>query len=345
MAELFNTIDELKQFVGGNLNRTVELDSIAPIVHDAAVRHIVPYLSLSEYKALVTAHAANDLSPAQTALLPYVRRALANLAVYEYSDTASVQMGESGLFRVESDTHKAVFRYQEKAFREKMLTAGYQALEEMLLFLSTTTGDYAAWAATPEANAHRGLLLNYAADFRRVGLADCDRWTYETLRPIINTVQEFAVQAIVPKAFWSGYLSRFKAGSLTTAEKELLRLHRLAIANYTIEQAVRLQQVQVTKGRVVVVEEFGEQSQVNRTSPVAGNASAVAFQHQVINGVYTNAWRKYLTNNVGSFPTAFDAASGGTNADTDAWHIDTAEEQAAKATALNDSLNQPVMRF
>ena len=345
MAELFNTLNEFKGFVSGHINQTVELASLEADIHTAGQRHIVPLLGAADYTALVTAHANSNLNPSQTGLLPYVRRALAHLAQYEYSATASVQMGESGLFRTESDTHKSAYRYQEKAYREKALADGYQALEEMLRFLSNNQGNYSTWAASEEGQAHLNGLLNYAADFRRVGVAEVDRYTYECLRPIINTVQEFAVQALLPATFWAGYMTRYKAGQLTTQEKELLRRQRLAIANWTLQEAIALHQVQQVGNRVVVVEEFGEQSQVNRTAPVLTNAMLSSMAHRAVTAVYTNSWITYIRSNAGSFPTIYDVASGGSNGSSDAWHIDTPEEIAAKMENEDTRMRQPVVRF
>ncbi len=97
MAELFGSnFSDFKFYTGGRLNTSIELKSIESTIYETARRHVVPFLSLSEYQALVTAAAAVP-NAAQTALLPYVKRAVAVLTMYEWSKVGGVEMGDSGL--------------------------------------------------------------------------------------------------------------------------------------------------------------------------------------------------------------------------------------------------------
>lgn len=332
MAELFNSISEVKSQVGGAISQTLELDSIAPVIYDTARRHITPYLSQSVYDALVSAHAANTMTSAQTALLPFVRKSLALLTMYEYSKVGAIEFGEGGIHRNETDSKKAAFRYQEKQYQEYCLEKGYDALEVMLKYLSDNTGSYATWAATPEAEAHRTPLLNYAAAFRMAVQVQCDRYTFECLRPIIGAVEAFAVQALLPQAFWDAFVTAHVAGTLTNFEQTLRLRIRRAIAHRALDEAMMQHWVQTKSGRIVVVEEFGEQNQFNRTSPQQFAAGFAHLTQQAWADRHTAYWRQYILDNPEEFPLVFDEASGGTNTDADAWHINTDEEAETAAT-------------
>lgn len=326
MAELFgNNFSDFKFFTGGRLNTSLDLKSIESTIYEAARRHVVPWLSLSEYNTLVTA-AAGSPSIAQTALLPYVKRAVAVLTMYEWSKVAGVQLSDSGFHRVETDNRKSAYRYQEKAYQEDSREKGYEALEEMLVFLTNNAGTYTDWAATEEAARHRECLLNYSSTFRLLTDHAVDRYTYEAMRPIIVAVEEFGVEKLLPVTFWTGFKSRYVAGTLTVAEKAVLKLMRKAIAFKSIEEAKAQHLVVARSGRVYVSDEFGEQNQVNRTTPAAGLLSA-SQRDQLWADRYTCAWKQYIIDNKSSFPTVFDVASGGTNTSTDAWHINTEDEQ------------------
>ncbi len=340
MAELFSTFADFKSFVGGRVNTSLELDSLTPTIWETARRHVVPLLSQSEYDTLVTA-AGGSPNAAQNALLPFVKRALAVLTMYEYSKVAGVELGDSGFHRIESETRKAAFRYQEKQYQEDAREKGYDNLELMLKFLSDNVANYSGWAATDEAKRHREPLLNYASTFRTLTDHKCDRYTFEALRPIISSVQLFGVEQQLPVSFWTGFISRHVAGTLTTAEKAVRTLMQKAIAHKALEEAQTQQWVHVHGGRVFVVEEYGEQNQYNKTAPSAPLAT-LAQRHVLWSDRYTCAWKQYILDNSDDFPTVFDVASGGTSTSANAWHINTeAEQEEADATNV-EALGGPV---
>lgn len=340
MAELFSNFADFKQYVGGRVNQSVELDSLASHIYEAARRHITPYLGQTQYTALLS----GSLSGAQTALLPFIKRPLALLTLYEYSKIAGIEFGESGMHRIETQDRKSAYRYQEKQYQLDCLEKGYEALEIMLKFLDDGKATYTEWAASEEAKVHRTPLLNYASDFRRLTHVQCDRYTFEALRPIISEVQTYAVQKALPSTFWSGFQSRHLAGTLTTEEKALREIMRKAIAHKAMEEATKLHWIQLGGGRVFVSEEFGEQSQVNRTMP-NGSAAGLYIPRAIWADRHSEAWKAYIMENASSFTTVFDTASGGSNSSTDAWHIATTDEADAEAIALDEVRRRPVFRL
>lgn len=337
MAEMFSSLSDFKPFVGGAVNNTVELASLEPVIYDTARRHLVPWLGQTFYDAIV--------GGSHTALVPLVRRPLAILTMYEYSKVASVEFGEAGMFRMETSDRKSAFKYQENMYREYMLEKGYDALEYLLKFLDDNKGTYTTWAGTDEAMMHRAPLLNYAADFRRLASVQCDRYTFETLRPIIADVEIFAVQKLVPTTFWSGFIARHKAGTLTAQEKALRNLMRTAIAHRALSEATKLHWVHVQKGKVFVVEDTADTFSNARPTPqpFAGGMSQAA--QEIWADRHTSVWRQYIVENKADFATVFDTDSGGSNTGTDAWHINTDDEQADANAALITEKKRPVYNF
>lgn len=339
MAELFAEYNQFKAIVGGRINQSVELTSLEPFIYEAARRHIVPWLG-SVYDTLV---AAGSPTQAQTVLITYVRRPLALLTIHEYSKVVSVELSDSGMHRIETETRKSTYRYQEKQFQEDALQKGYDALENMLFFLDSNRATYPEWVATEEATAHLSQLMNYAKDFRRLVNTNCDRYSFEALRPIIAHQQLMICQSAVPAAFWSGFMSRHIAGTLTSAEKTVREYMRSGIAYAALNEALKLHYVTISMGRVFVQEEFGEQSNINRTLPNAGSSDLAV--NQLMADRYTVLWKEYIRNNPNSFPTVFDVASGGSNTNSDAWHINNTDENEAAAYDLDLQKKKGVLQL
>lgn len=342
-AELFANYAEFKALIGGRLNQSIKLESLEPTIYEAARRHIVPWLGQTLYDLLV---ANTGLTAEQTTLRPLVQRSLALLTVYEYSKIGGVEFGESGIHRIEGDSRKSAYRYQEREFREDSLTKGYNALEEMLRYLDANKGDvsFTAWAATDEGKAHLSPLLNYATTFRLLTLPECDRYTFECIRPIINEVELFGVAQSLPATWWAGFKTRHIASTLTAAEKVLLTYMRQAIAHRSIEEAVKQRWIRIDGGRVAILEDFGDQRNTNQTMP-STVGSGLYLTHGTWSDRYTCAWKAYIMGNPTLFTGVFDVASGGSNTDADAWHINNEDEAAEATAAVVTEKERAIYRF
>ena len=339
MAEIFSSFAQFKQYVGGAINQTVELDSLAPVIYDAARQHLVPWLGDAFYAEIVNEEHAE--------LTPLVQRALALLTMYEYSKVGAIEFGEAGMFRIETDERKSAYKYQENNYREYMLEKGYEALEYLLKFLDTNKSSYSDWAQSDEGLMHLGPLLNYAADFRRLANVQVDRYTFETLRPIISDVEVFAVEKLLPALFWDDFKSRHIDGTLGDThqqEKTLRKMMRTAIAQRALQEAVRLQWVTVKNGRVYLQTDTDSAANTRISPPEA--ASGVLLAHREIwADRYTTRWKEYIISNASVFSLAFDTESGGTNDDDDAWHINTEEEQAEADENQEFERNRPLFNL
>ena len=340
-AELFPAFSDFKPYVGGRINQSVRLESLEATIYETARRHITPWLTDTLYNRLV---AGASLTSAEMALLPYVRRPLALLSIFEYSKVAAIEFGESGMHRIESDTRKSAYRYQERAYKDDALEKGYDALEVMLRHLDTNKATFTDWAASDEGLVHRTPLLNYASDFRLLALPECDRYTFECIRPIISEVETFAVKKILPATFWSGFQTRHLAGTLTSAEKVLRKYMRQSIAHRAIEEAIKSRWIRIDGGRIAIHEDFGDQRNTNMTMPSTTGGS-LYVNHMTWSDRFNALWVEYIRANSVSFATVFDVASGGSNSATDAWHINTTTEQTEADCLLITEKKKPIYRF
>lgn len=345
MAELFASLDEFKAHVGGGINQTVDLRSLAPVIADTARRHLTPYLSQDFYDTMVQEAASLTPDADAVALLPYIRRPLALLSMYEYAKIAGVEFGESGMFRIETENRKSAYRYQEKDYSMYMREKGYDALEILLKYLDDNISTYSDWGTSDEAEAHLAPLLTYAGDFRRLSNVGCDRYTFETMRPIIVQVQELGVEKLLPSAFWQDFHAGYLINDLSTAESTLLDMMRVAIAHRAIEEATRISMVHVREGRVYVIEEFGAQNNLNKTMPTGGLPGIHMIANQLWGDRHTTRWKQFILDNPDEFPLVFDEDSGGDNTDDDAWHINTDDEQDIADNEAIETKKKPIFRM
>jgi hypothetical protein len=298
---LFANITELKTILGGAINTSVELDSLSPAFHAAIYNHLVEWISEAFWDEFKTAYDADTLSAEQTALLPYLQRPLAKLAMYEYQQIGTVQFTESGLNRIETETHKSAYRYQENAYSNFMLLNGYEDLERLLVYLETNKADFATWTGSDAYTRNRSLFITYASEFRRAYGKQVSRYVFEIMRPVMSDIETFAVLPLLGEDQFADLKAKILAGTTSSEEDELHNRIIRAVANYAMEESLKRELVQHDGNKVVQLESSILQSNTTKRVPDSSHLDVtIRHSHEFANR-HLSYVKEYLDNNLDTF--------------------------------------------
>jgi len=261
---MFETIDQIKEYVGGAANVSIQLESLTPAIH-AASMPVKYWLSPNVYAALDAAVVAGNLTAAQTALLPYVRRPLALLTMHEHVKTGNIQITESGVQRHESENYKTAYKYQENQYKEQMRRLGYEAIEEMINFLHDNLVDYSDYASSSAYTRSTSYLINSAAAWRDSYNFEANRYTFELLLPVIDDVENIGIADCISADELSTLRTAYHADTASAKQKTVIKLLQRAIAQFTFALAVKRNLVQL-QGRNVVQRETPDSAGYEKTS-------------------------------------------------------------------------------
>lgn len=298
--DLFNNISELKEYIGGGGNITLHINSIGPVVPIAAQKHLVYWIGESQYDQLVTAVAGTPTTQ-ETALLPYVRRALALLTMYEYSKIGGIEFGETGIHRHETDEKKSAYKYQENEYRNFMLQNGYEAIEQMLKFLETNESDYPLWQSDGSSR-NRSFFINYASELREVYAKYISRYTFELLRPLIEDIETFAILPLLGQTQYNALKDGISTKSLTAPETSLVKLIKKAVGNFAIYEGMKRHWVRFEGNNVVQSDKLEPQSFVKEGAASGQAINLILLQNKEFANRHINYIKNYLTNNISDFP-------------------------------------------
>lgn len=327
---IFTDIDHIKTFIGGAINVSIEMDSITPIIERTAHNHLLSQIGAPLWDDMVAVFGGSPTAE-QTALFPYLQRPLAMLSFYEYSKIGAVQFSETGLHRMENDSYKSAYKYQENDYRSWMLMNGYEEIERLLIFLQTNKADYPLWAGTAFESRNTALVINYARDFRLATDKELSRYTFEILRSIIEDVEVFSMIPNMGEPQFDDIKSKIAAETvLSSEETELLRLMQKAVANFAIEEAVKTQLVRLEGRNVVQSESLEPQSSEKKTTPGNAMASMKIRHHNEWANRHISNMNRYLEDNRVTFTlydtwkTAIEAAEAAAAAaeDTNCFDLD-----------------------
>jgi len=283
----------------------MELASLVPAYHEAVHKNIIPLLGDSLWETVDTTW---DGSPTAetTALLPYVRRALAHLTLYEYSHIGNVQFSEAGLVRMETEQMKTAYKYQERQYAHWMRDSGYNRLEELQLFLMNNSADYPGW----DASAAYQYLINTARTFRAYYGKTVSRYTFEMLQGIMQEVELIAIETNLGADFYERLRAGQQAGDLTDAETIALHRAYRAITHYTIEEAMIRNFVTFDGDQVVKREGAVNQTYTAERTNTTDDAVFSKRYHQHRAKLHLDRLLSYLQSDLDSFPlykTFYDA--------------------------------------
>ena len=324
---LFQDITALKASVGKAVNASMEITELGPTMLIVAEQYIIPWLGPDQWNALVAAVAANTFTPEQTALLPFVQRALSMFTMYEYSAVGEIQVSDAGFFRMETDDKKTAYKSQVNNYRAYMLANGFAALESMLKFLQAGAADYPLWANSDEATRNREAFINYASEFQRVYSTNVNRYVMETLRGLMLDVEQFAILPTIGEPFFNELKAAIAAGTVTTNQAKVIKLAQSAVAHFTIEEGIRRNIVANPGLAIVVYEILEHQGNIRQGAPDPAKLTLAIRHNDEFGNRHISRLKKFLTENAADYPTyetwvAAEAAA-----------LAAAEEAAAEAAA------------
>lgn len=270
-------------------------------MEEALRMHVLPWLSEAMYEELKAALAAPNA--VQTALLPYVRKPLALLTMYEYTATAGIQVSDAGMLRMETADMKSAYKYQENSYREWCLQTGYNRLEDMVRFLNTNIADYPTWAAQPESDRCRELFLNYASDFRRIHSKSLTRYTFDVMRPVIEDVEDFAIRAALGESFYDELKAAILAQTESSAQKKVIDLVQRAVAHIATNEAVKQNVLKIEGDRLVKAEVLDPQGYYKKSPPGAADVDMKMHYEITTGDRHLSRLAKFLKDNQDDYPT------------------------------------------
>lgn len=301
-AYLFNTIAEFKQAVGGGVNVSLSLDSIKPTMLGVYQQHLRQWIGDSQWEALVAGVEADNLTAPQTALTEHLRRPLAMLTMYEYAKIGSVMFGEMGMHRMETEERKGAYKYQENEYRDYMLRNGFEALEVTLDFLEANEGDYPRWQSAAGYSRNVALFINRAADFRDAYSYTIDRYTFESLRAMMEEVETFAILPVVGQQQFDALKEAIADRSITMEQQALIALIRKATAYFTIKLAAIQNMVTIKANAVVNIERLEPQSSQREGTLSGQTLSTYINQNNLLANRHISYIKHFLSENIEDYP-------------------------------------------
>jgi hypothetical protein len=216
MPTLIKTTNELKQFV--TVSTGLEIATLNPfLTNSEAEREIIRVCGQAVYSDLMVAYNATPqtLTPAQVALLPYVQKPLANLALYFYVQQSGVIISSSGI-TLAQDREKQAYQWQQIKLEQAIINTGYYALDTLISYLFAHEADFPEWKNTSEYYQNRNFFINTPQEFSKWVNIKANYRTLVALRPFMRQIE----YSYLKNALGTELFNEIKAQILTIGAPE-----------------------------------------------------------------------------------------------------------------------------
>lgn len=296
---LFSTIDQVKTFVAINKSGT-DFSTLQPYLLDAE-EMVLEYIDDATAAALQTeAGAATD--PDMAALLPYVRKPIANYALYLYVEgIGSVSLSDTGIQVSRNQNSEPAPQWKVNKLEKNLLSSGDKAVDRMLAFLEANVATYTDWAASSKFTEQAGCFLKNAKQADEYIPIGESRRVFQRLKGEFQFVEAIEIRNILCDPLFNEIKAQLRGESaLTEANAELVALSRPVIALIGLKNGLEKIRMKVTESGVSVSsfsDGLNKHDAATREQLADLKENLMDQAHQ-----YKERLVKYLNDNVATYP-------------------------------------------
>lgn len=189
----------------------VEFESFEVVLRESFDLFIRPLLGEEMTNRLVLEYQEN--SGLDTVVL-MAQRANANLALWYNFNELTVTVSGGGIQRVEAGDNKGLYKYQERELKEGYKTKGFNALDDLLLYLEQNVDDYAEFKNSPAYNYRRSALIPGAETVQMYLSIERSRLLFLRMQPHIRFIENTRLASLIGEGLLSDMRDKMTSGEL-----------------------------------------------------------------------------------------------------------------------------------
>ena len=219
-AENNTKAEEIRKYI--SVNNTITFASILPYIESAEAKYIKKLLGSLQYAELCMYYEDplnfNDQPGSETnaidiaKLLPLVQKALINLAFLDGFAILSVNIGDSGAFRKESESQKPLYQYQEENLKNTFRTEGFDTLDTILEYLEGNIDLFPIFQRSDAYTVYKAKFIKTANEFQEVYNISGSRLVFLHLQKYIDLVNDFSILPVLGRSFFDELVSAMTEG-------------------------------------------------------------------------------------------------------------------------------------
>lgn len=294
---LFKNISELST-INNAVNEQLNFIELKPSIELAESQLMREYIGNELYAEINNAYNAVNpsLTAPQIALLPYLRRPIAAMALLHFIPKSEATITSTGIMRFETSESKTAFQQQVIKLRMQLQFEAENAIEDLMQYLDANHQNFSSWTGSHQFRQYRSLFIQSGRQLADVYYCASPYRIYHKLRQLIFDAEQQQLKKILGDVFFAELKAKMAltAPALSDAEKELLLQIRKYLAYTTISRAAASQLITWDDRGITVYDGQGRSENSDdskRTSITPQHIDHFIKQHQQ----YAQDWLQSLS--------------------------------------------------
>lgn len=294
-------INEADFLLGMPVSATFSFKKVTTDVRTLENRHIKELLGATLYNSLEDVYNNGTPSTVEAALIENIHP-IYHLALWSYVDKGNVVIDDIGVSAIHSETKKPAFEHQLRSLKKSLKVTGYNAMEDLLVFLEENISDYPDWVSDTADEESRQYFINSATVFQEYVNIQNSRVMYLEMLPVMKRMESDDIAATICQELFDEIKSQLTSLTLSVENSALLSYIRGAVAHLTwsrslVELAVTIDE----EGIHLLNNSFA--GTVNALTPAEmDRINSISINHEHIGQGYLGKLKNYLQNNADSYP-------------------------------------------
>lgn len=273
------------------ITKQSELRAYLPVKYSAAAtlpsfdlvteRYLLPVLGDDLLDTLQAAYDSPPLNATLTALLKKCQAVLAPLSYLSELPLLQTLLSDNGIQRVEGDNMRGAFRWEYNAVVAALEERGYNALEQLIVFLKKNKEDYPDWETSPYHDSSNFALIRDGADLGSVLSIVQPHRCFVLVKSLLLKVEEMHLRPSLSSEYYEALNQKIIDDDLDEHEDKILRKLRMASANLLMYYAATEMSVRFGEQGFTVVSAATSTDNRNEGTVDAGASRIQTFAHQM----------------------------------------------------------------
>jgi hypothetical protein len=304
---IITSIDQVQEHV--QVAQNVHYTSLAPYIAIAQTNFSNEWLG-AEFTQIIDDLAQFSLGANPTdqqildaKLVKLTRAVLSNFAVLAAVPFFEVMFSESGITRNETEQSKTAFRGQVKRLEDGLLVNGFNAMEELFLFLDANTVNYPFWADAPGYVQWNKYFFRSAREMNTFYPLKYGRVTFQKLTTHMQHIEDFFLESElgVNQTIALKVLAR-STEELEPIEDKVVHNLKRCIVHLALAKAVIEGYIDITPNGAVFVVPSADNTEGNNTTQ-SELVNPKALQLERVGMDYWGKTIKLMKANEDEFPS------------------------------------------
>jgi hypothetical protein len=194
-------MEEIRGYL--SVSHAAGFDSLAPHIVNAERDFLIPVIGIELYEQLEIFYNREYPTYENTAdqltreLLELVQSAVVHLAYWIGFDLLNSHVTDGGFRRIESESVKGLYKYQEDRLKNYFRTTGFNRLDSVLQFLETNLDTFEAYSGSEEYTTFKSMFISTTNQFDEIVFIGKSRLTFLRMKGHLQYIEDTEIRKIL----------------------------------------------------------------------------------------------------------------------------------------------------